>query len=166
MTATDQKKFAGDVREAVKEALAEKEEAQRLLKVEELLVAAETAVKDLTDSVTSKEEELASATEQCEALKTQVEELQTKATELEEKLNQAGEESKGIEERAVAAGRTACDPARSGHSVVLLVVAGVAGVAQPPVDQQRAARSLDLDHAVSDVHVNPLGDGYGFPSNA
>lgn len=103
MTATDQDKFAGGVREAVREALAEKEEAERLSKVEDLLNTAEATINGLTDTISQKDEELASVADQRDSLKTLVEELQTKATELDEKLAQAEEEKRVIEERASVA---------------------------------------------------------------
>jgi len=99
----DHDNFVGGIREAVREALAEKEEADRLSKVEELLQTAETTINELTDALASKEEEAASTGGEHEALLAKVAELETKTTELEEKLAEADKVSEERESRATAA---------------------------------------------------------------
>lgn len=110
MNATmDHDKFVGGIREAVREALAEKEEANRLEKVEELLQTAEDTINELTSTINKKDSELAASTEAQEDLKAKLEELQTKHAELEEKLAAAGNTTQELEERASKAEKELAD---------------------------------------------------------
>ncbi len=104
MTAkVDHENFVGGVREAVRDALAEKEEADRLSKVEELLQASESTINGLTDTITNKDAEMAASTEERDALLAKVAELETKATELEERLSEANKGSDEHKARAATA---------------------------------------------------------------
>ena len=91
------------IAEAVREALAEKEAADRQSKVEELLNSAEDTVRDLTETIQGKEAELAAASEERNELLAQVEELKAKADELEAKLADANKSSEELQERASTA---------------------------------------------------------------
>ena len=104
MNATmDVDKFKDGIREALCEALAEKEDAKRLSKLEELVKEAEGTIQNLTEVIGNKEEELASASDSVDELNTAIEELKAKYAELEEKLSAAAEEKKTLEERAAQA---------------------------------------------------------------
>lgn len=96
-------KFKGGIREAVREALAEKEEANRLAKVEALLNEAETTINELTEAVSDKDTELAAATESSEALKAKVTELEGQLADFTNKLDEADKVREEVEERASAA---------------------------------------------------------------
>jgi len=104
MNATmNEDKFKGGIREAVREALAEKEEANRLAKVEELLTDAESTINELTQVVAAKDEELSTASVSSEALKAKVEELETKLADLGNKLDETEKSREDNEKRATAA---------------------------------------------------------------
>lgn len=104
MNATmDQDKFKGGIREAVREALAEKEEANRLAAVEDLLRDAEVTINDLNQTINDKNEEVASISEEKESLLAKVDELQEKLTEYVSKLEESDKTLKELEDRAEAA---------------------------------------------------------------
>lgn len=103
MTNTDQGKFVEGIRSAIKDVLAEREEASRLDKVEDLLSTAESTINELTDTITKKEEALVVASSDNDSLRAQVEELKLKAEELETKLSDADKKSEELEGRATAA---------------------------------------------------------------
>lgn len=99
-TTMDMEKLKGGIREAFREALAEKEEENRLSKVEELLGQAEDTINGLADVVTQKEGELASVSEERDSLAALVEELKTKAVELEAQIVESSKKTEELEERA------------------------------------------------------------------
>jgi chromosome segregation ATPase len=103
MNAPDQATFVEGMRAAIKEVLAEREEANQLDKVEELLSRAESTINELSETITAKDEELAAVSTVTEGLKAQIEELKAKAVELEEKLAEADKKAEEREGRAVAA---------------------------------------------------------------
>lgn len=99
-TTMDETKFRQGIREAIAEAMAEKEEAKRLENIESLLAAAQNTINDLTEVVTNKDVELASSSEEVTSLKAKVEELKTKTAEFETKLSDADKSADELKERA------------------------------------------------------------------
>lgn len=108
-TTMDMEKLKGGIREAFREALAEKEEENRLSKVEELLGQAEATINGLADVVTQKEGDLASISEDRDSLAALVEELKTKAAELEAQISVSSKETEDLEERASLAEKKLAD---------------------------------------------------------
>ncbi len=106
MTVTDQEKLAGITREAVREAMAEKEEADRLSKMEELLTTATAETGALTEVLATKEEEIVSASGERDSLAAQLEELRIETEKLKDALVAASKDNEKLEERASTAEAT------------------------------------------------------------
>jgi len=102
-TTMDETKFRQGIREAIAEAMAEKEEAKRLENIESLLAAAQNTINDLTEVVTNKDVELASSSKEVDSLKAKVEELKAKTAEFETKLSEADKSTEELKERASVA---------------------------------------------------------------
>lgn len=93
-------KFKGDIREAVAEVMAAKEDAARFNTIEALLNDSQSTINELTESISEKELELATSSEEVTALKTKVEELEAKAEEFLAQLADASKTSEELTERA------------------------------------------------------------------
>lgn len=103
MSNSDQEQFVDNMRRAVEEVLAEREEVGRLDKIEKLLASTQNTINDLNKKIEDKSEELASASSDKEDLQAQIAELKVKADKLEAKLTEANKSSEGLEVRATAA---------------------------------------------------------------
>ena len=100
---TDTKKdFVDTIREVFKDMVAEQEQDVRLAKAEEVLKTAEATISNLTDTISKRDEEIATAADESNSLKARVEELEAKARELEEQLTKATEDNEGLTARAEA----------------------------------------------------------------
>lgn len=100
MSATEQEKLASVTREAIREAMAEKEEADRLSKFEDLLNKADADVIVLTEALATKEEEAVSASTEQESLMAQLEELRAETEKLKDALAASSKDKEDLEERA------------------------------------------------------------------
>lgn len=103
MSANMDDKFKVDIREAVNEIMAAKEDADRVNTIEALLNDSQKTITDLTEVITNKESELAASAEEVTNLKAKVEELETKAQEFQGMLAESQDGAKVLEERASAA---------------------------------------------------------------
>lgn len=104
MNATvDSALFRDATKEAVREALAQKEEADRSEKTAEVLESAKNRIVELTDAVDAKEAELAASKEEKESLLSKVAELEAKTAELQEKIESFNKEKEQLEDRAFKA---------------------------------------------------------------
>ena len=83
MSANMDDKFKVDIRDAVAEIMAAKEDAERINTIEALLSDSQETITELTDLVENKELELSASVEEVTTLKTKVEELEAKAEEFQ-----------------------------------------------------------------------------------
>lgn len=103
MSANMDDKFTVDIREAVAEIMAAKEDAERVNTIEALLNDSQKTITDLTESIETKELELSASAEAVTELKTKVQELEAKAEEFEVMLVDAKKGTDALEERASVA---------------------------------------------------------------
>jgi len=102
MIATNEQ-FADLAREALREAMAEKEDAERLVAVEALLTEANAKVSNLAETVVSKEAERAAVAEERESLLVQVEALRAEIEKFKADLDMVSRAKEEFEGRAVQA---------------------------------------------------------------
>ena len=95
--------FTVDIREAVSQIMAAKEDAERVNTIEALLNDSQKTITDLTESIETKEQELSASAEEVTVLKTKVEELEAKAEECQVMLTDAKKGADALEERASVA---------------------------------------------------------------
>lgn len=139
-------KFKGDIREAVAEIMAAKEDAERFNTIEALLTDSQGTINGLTDVISEKEQELATSTEEVTALKAKVEELEAKAEEFLAQLADASKASEELTERATVAEKElagiAADKALAGR-MAELEEAKVALSGEKREAQELRVRGLD-----------------------
>jgi chromosome segregation ATPase len=145
-------KFKVDIREAVADVMAAKEDAERISAIENLLEDSQKTITDLSEVVTSKELELSASAEEVTTLKTKVEELEAKAEEFQVILAEAKKGTDALEERAsVAEGQLAAitaDSALAGR-MSELEVAKVALSGDKRVAQEERVRAMSDEEFTS-----------------
>ena len=109
MSANMDDKFKVDIRDAVAEIMAAKEDADRVNTIEALLNDSQETITELTELVENKQLELSASAEEVTALKTKVEELEAKAEEFQTMLTEAKKGSEALEERASVAEKELAD---------------------------------------------------------
>jgi len=153
MTATDNDKLVGGIREAIREALNEKEEAARVENVEALLKTAQSTIDELTATVDSKNEELASSAEDRKVLQLKINELEAMTAELREKLDTADNTANKLEERASKAENELADIAADKALAVRMSELEEAKVAYASADtrtaQETRVRSMNKEEFAS-----------------
>lgn len=97
---SDKKELQDMVREAIDDAMSEKEEATRRAKIEEVLETAQNTIDELNKVVEEKDTLLAEAAEEKDSLSQRVEQLLAEAKELQDNLAKAEEDRKEVEDRA------------------------------------------------------------------
>lgn len=100
MSLITDEKFKVDIREAVAEIMAAKEDAARVSTIEALLEDSQKTITELTETVTNKETESAALLEVVTNLKTKVKELEAKADEFRNALLEKKTETETLTERA------------------------------------------------------------------